>query len=122
MPLSLSSLCKHLNQSSIMIQSRISIVLSNWYIPPQERISLGLEKYFLLYWETPYFLSQSTDGTITREGIVYHILYTCGLPQKILSFPNIALSFRKFSSMSYGYVLVKPVHHAPDSKGIKNGS
>jgi hypothetical protein len=94
-----------------MIQSKISAVLQKWSLTREERTIL--DKYFILYWETEYFLNVSGTGKITKEDIDYLIIYPFGLPIHIPEQANVALSFRKFKSMSYGYVLVKSIPSMP---------
>lgn len=101
-----------------MIQSKVSAILSKWSLSPEERE--GLDKYFILYWESSYYLEHiAKTGKITREDIDYLTIYPHTSLLQIAEFPVVALSFRKFKSMSYGYVLVRPVTSAPDSKGLK---
>ncbi len=78
--------------------------LNTFYIPPQ--LTHLLEKYYLLHWETEYFLETQTRTPcrIIREDIEYLVVR----PTRIET-PRVKLSFRKLPRFKYGYVLVEPL-------------
>lgn len=74
----------------------------------------NLDKYFLRYWETSYFLSHLErawkDGYILRDGIRYYAIFLEQLsPESVTKYKNLRISFRKPKFLSFGFVLVKSV-------------
>ncbi len=75
----------------------------------------NLDKYFLLYWETSYFLSQldPDNSYILRDGIRYYTIFLEQLsPETITKYKNVRVSFRKPKCLSFGFVLVKSVRES----------
>ncbi len=75
----------------------------------------NLDKYFLLYWETSYFLSQldTENSYILRDGIRYYTIFLEQLsPETITKYKNVRVSFRKPQCLSFGFVLVKSVRES----------
>lgn len=94
-----------------------NLLQNQWALTEVERNTHGITKYYILYWETEYFLETGSQvGTITREGIDYLVLFHKCTPAKLYEYRHMALSFRKNLDMRYGYVLVKPCAVLPKSK------
>lgn len=85
----------------------ISNVLNKWALESWDRSYL--QKYYILHWETEYFINKSNSSTLHHDGIEYLILYHRCMIADIKKEKDIALSFRKLKSFPYGYVLVKPL-------------
>jgi hypothetical protein len=76
----------------------------------------NLSHYFLLYWDTSYFLSL-LDGPdksyITRDGIRYYVIYQEFLsPEYLSAYKNVRVSFRKPHFLDAGFVLVRSVRES----------
>lgn len=76
----------------------------------------NLSHYFLLYWDSSYFLD-SLEGPdksyITRNGIRYYVIYMEFLsPEYITAYKTVRLSFRKPSFLAAGFVLVRNVRES----------
>lgn len=76
----------------------------------------NLSHYFLLYWDSQYFLD-SLEGPnksyITRDGIRYYVIYMEFLsPEYITAYKNVRVSFRKPHFLSFGFVLVRSVRES----------
>ena len=70
----------------------------------------NLSHYFLLYWDSQYFLD-SLEGPdksyITRDRIRYYVIYMELLsPEYIVAYKNVRVSFRKPHFLDAGFVLV----------------
>ena len=79
----------------------------------------NLSHYFLLYWDSQYFLD-SLEGPdksyITRDGIRYYVIYMELLsPEYVKEYPQVRLSFRKPTFLSFGFVLVRSKRYVSPS-------
>lgn len=79
-----------------------------------------LSHYFLLYWESEYFLSQlDISGTyVIKNGIRWYVTYQECLSPEIIktNYGHVRLSFRKPEFLDFGFVLVRAVKES--HKGI----
>lgn len=65
----------------------------------------ALDKYYVLYWETPYFFSQLKDGCITHDGVRYQVCYHPKFgPAVLRKHAHIKISFRKLGSQAYAVI------------------
>lgn len=71
----------------------------------------ALDKYFLLHWSTEYFLEQLANpesGFLIKDGIRYYVMYQELLDNEyVKQYSDLRLSFRKLSSLPFGFVLVR---------------
>ena len=79
----------------------------------------NLDHYYLLHWDTQYFLD-SLSGTdksyIIRNGIRYYVIYMELLsPEYVKEYPQLRLSFRKPTFLSFGFVLVRSKRYVSPS-------
>ena len=73
-----------------------------------------LEKYYILYWDSSYLLSQlRAEGRIIRESIEF---LTINHDPSILGESKVKLSFRKLPEMTHGFVLIRKVDNTGEWK------
>lgn len=88
------------------------IITKLWVIPGQCKDIT--ENYFLLYWTSEYFFSQYRDGTVTKDGKTYNVIYFNTSYFDCKEAKNLKLSFRAAKDdLNIGaYVLVTPVYES----------
>jgi hypothetical protein len=78
----------------------------SWNIPLHIRDHL--DRYYVLHWETKYFLQNAQMEFIDHQGIPYSVAYYGVLPPTIHKYEKILLSFRKPANAERGIVLIRP--------------
>jgi hypothetical protein len=74
----------------------------------------ALREYYLLFWSAEYFLGRWKEGTIVRNGSIYHVCFAPGLSlaklKQLDKSHQIALSFRtaaaEYNLPSYVFVSI----------------
>lgn len=78
-----------------------------WNLPPAfiDRCN----RYYILHWDGKYFsdLFYRSSGRISRENVVYQVVFFGGTAAEILSAARVAVSFRRFTGETTGVALVK---------------
>jgi len=75
-------------------RSAASYIADNYFEIPTQSLKLFDVRY-LLSWQSEYFLDIMQDGTITRKGITYRVIYYRTTPAEIKKHKgHLLLSFR----------------------------
>ena len=82
---------KALHKYGVPRSTAIYVVQNHWHIDSYRHL---LQRYFLLHWETDYFIRKLQDGRIEKDGILYSVFYYQCTPVSI-SKHRIKLSFRE---------------------------
>lgn len=93
--------------SSIIRIPRVNHLTETFTLPPD--IIPSLSHYYLLHWDPEYFLSQSLDKIIIREGIIYAVILPAAPIGMWRKDRYIRLSFRKAKADQHGYVLARRI-------------
>lgn len=84
--------------------------LQNSFVMPPTITTKYLSQYHLLYWNPVHLLLNMKDGTITKDGRVYQVIFQDCNPFTIKRCNQVVLSFRaaKVEFDLEPYVIVKP--------------
>lgn len=86
-------------------KSSATFLQSNFWQLPANHLHI-FDCYYLLHWDRAYFQDHMIEGTVTRQGITYQVIYHRTNPAEINKHKgDVLLSFRK---LKYEYE-VQPV-------------